>query len=370
MRNTNEVESLRSRATLLARANNFGAESERINQEILALDATDIAARNRLAKCLRHRGAIDEAIDAYEAVLGIEPHNTIAMHGLEALCPKPPAQTPPRKAHPTKRPYLAPQLTDIKISDEEALRFREEMQTERYWRNERGYKRAVHLVISSVLRRDGRSDGDVVQALSSAIGSAHPDLSKLGLSKHQQAEAEDGLIQIGLHNAFANLSDAKFTFLQYGWIPKAVELGMGPTIVAELRKLTDADAPLAARVDRFREEFAGMADEARRSGGHLLKSDARTSSNFTAMLLGAFDPDRYTFYRAGALKNAYEVYAPGFAWPKGVTVGERYSEMCAFVSAVADALRTNNVPVRDLIDAQSFIWLRFRWGPSLHATAK
>jgi hypothetical protein len=366
-----DIAQLRSRANQLAGANNFGAEAERVHREITALDATDITAMNRLARCLRNRGARDEAIAVYEAVLALDTHNDIAMNGLAALRPKPPTPPPPGKTHHrSPRPALAPSHTDIKIPAEEAVRFRDEMQMERYWQYERGYKRAVHLVVSAVLRRDGRSDGDVLQALSSAFVLAHPDLGKLGLTKKQQAEADSGLTQIGLHDAFANLSDARFTFLQYGWIPKAVELGMGPTIVAELRKLTDPDTPLAARVDRFREEFAGMADHARRSGGHILKSDAKTSSAFTAMLLGGFDPGRYTFYRAGALKNGYELYAPGFAWPTGVTVGERYSEMCAFVAAVADGLRAKDVPVLDLIDAQSFLWLRFRWGPSLHAPSK
>lgn len=359
---------LRLRANQLAAANNFGPEAERVYRQIVTTDPTYVTNMNRLARCFRNRGARDEAIALYEAVLRLEPHNQIATNGVAALQPKPPAPSAPAKKHRrSPRSALVPSHTDIKISDEEAVRFRDEMQLERYWQYERGYKRAVHLVVAAVLRRDQASNDDVVYSLSSAFTSAHPDLGKLGLTKKQRAEVESGLSKIALHDAFANLSDARFTFLQYEWIPKAVELGLGPTILAELRKLTDGDAPLAARVDRFREEFAGMADKARRSGGHIIKSDARTSSAFTAMLLGGFDPNRYTFYRAGALKNAYELYAPGFAWPTGVSVGERYAEMCTFVEAVADALRARDVPVLDLIDAQSFLWLRFRWGPSLHA---
>jgi hypothetical protein len=67
--------------------------------------------------------------------------------------------------------------------------------------------------------------------------------------------------------------------------------------------------------------------------------------------------------------TGYDLYAPGFEWPTGVSVGERYAEVCAFVAAVAEALRVKGVSVRDLIDAQSFIWLRFTCGPTLHRPA-
>ena len=40
-------------------------------------------------------------------------------------------------------------------------------------------------------------------------------------------------------------------------------------------------------------------------------------------------------------------------------MGEIYAEVCDFVRSVAEELKSHGVPVRDLIDAQSFVWLSF-----------
>jgi 5-methylcytosine-specific restriction protein B len=76
------------------------------------------------------------------------------------------------------------------------------------------------------------------------------------------------------------------------------------------------------------------------------------------MVLGAVDPTRYSFYPAGVMKRASDTYLGSTAWPTG-TAGERYEWVCAFVGAVRDTLKTAGVPVADLIDAESFLWLRF-----------
>jgi 5-methylcytosine-specific restriction endonuclease McrBC GTP-binding regulatory subunit McrB len=41
-------------------------------------------------------------------------------------------------------------------------------------------------------------------------------------------------------------------------------------------------------------------------------------------------------------------------------MGQIYENVSSFVQAVAESLRTQGVPVADLIDAQSFIWIKFR----------
>jgi len=89
---------------------------------------------------------------------------------------------------------------------------------------------------------------------------------------------------------------------------------------------------------------------------------------FVAMVLGAYDPTKYTFYSAGALKRGYELFAPGVEWRKGGG-GRKYAEMCDFVEAVAASLRGQGVPVRDLIDAQSFIWISASDGGSIARNA-
>jgi hypothetical protein len=350
----------------LAYANDFGAEAERINREILELDSTDTSAMTRVARCLRQRGADDEAIVMYTSVLVVQPDNYVAINGLAVLQPK--QLIVKAKAGKRSHSPFAPKVGDINIPDDEAFRFANEIHTNRYGRHERGYKWALHVILSSVLRSDGRPEEEVARSLSKLFTASQPDWEDLGLAKLERAEAEVGLAHLTFHNAVANLSDAKFAFLQYNWIPAAVEMGMGASLVSELRDLT-GDAPLPARVDRFRERFASLAEGARKWSGLVLKSNAQVSLGFTAMLLGAFDPKRYTFYRAGALKTGYELYAPGFKWPEGVSMGERYEEACEFVAAVRDALQAKGVLVRDLIDAQSFIWLRFRFGSILHGSS-
>ena len=62
------------------------------------------------------------------------------------------------------------------------------------------------------------------------------------------------------------------------------------------------------------------------------------------MLLGGYDPTRYTFYMSGALRHGYERYA----LRRGVAVGARgnvYADTCTFVQAVSDALRAHDVPM-------------------------
>lgn len=129
------LDQLRSRALQLAHANDFGTQAEQINREILSRDPSDTSAMNRLARCLRKRGAFDEAIAIYTGVVALQPDNNVAINGLADLLPKLPlarAKTG-RKAHVP----FAPTVGDISIPDDEALRFAEELKTNRYERHER-----------------------------------------------------------------------------------------------------------------------------------------------------------------------------------------------------------------------------------------
>jgi hypothetical protein len=85
-----DLERLRARALELAKANNFDAEAERINREILVAVPADTKAMTRVARCLIKRNAIVEACLIYEAVLAIEPRNDIARNGLTKYRPKEP----------------------------------------------------------------------------------------------------------------------------------------------------------------------------------------------------------------------------------------------------------------------------------------
>jgi hypothetical protein len=73
---------------------------------------------------------------------------------------------------------------------------------------------------------------------------------------------------------------------------------------------------------------------------------------------------------AGAMEHGYEHYARWLTFPSsGCSRGEAYAEVCGFVASIAQALRAHGVPVRDLIDAQSFVWLRFCSGDKVHTAA-
>ena len=81
----------------------------------------------------------------------------------------------------------------------------------------------------------------------------------------------------------------------------------------------------------------------------------RMTLAYVAAILGSFDPTRYTFYHQGKLRHSYEqLVGP---WPKE-RGGALYATLCNFVSEVAAALERQGTPVRDLIDAQSFLYLR------------
>jgi hypothetical protein len=86
-----------AQAVLRATQQDFGPEAEQLNRAILKLTPLDIAARNRLARCLVARGARAEAATVCESVLEIDPANSIARGRLDDLGgarAAPPAKSP------------------------------------------------------------------------------------------------------------------------------------------------------------------------------------------------------------------------------------------------------------------------------------
>jgi len=367
-----ELEVLAERARQLAMAQNFGPEAEQLNHRILELAGDNIGALNRLARCQRARHADDEARASYKRVLEIEPANKIALAALKQLDP-PPAVTGERRGTRTrmppkpKRAMVAPTASDIRISDELAAQFAQYITTEHYHENERGYKLALHILFSNLFRADLRTDEEVARILAALVSKGNAALSLLDLSESQLEQAKGGLKRGGFSKALANLSNPAYAFLQVRWIPVAVAHGMGASVGAELRRLVAEPPSLADRVDNFRPAFGDLAWAARAREGRLPNKRAPASTAFTAAILAGFDAQRYTHYRAGVLKEGLERLAPGSEWPSsGVTVGERYAYACAAVTAVGEALRNTGVPVHDLIDAQSFLWILSRNDGRLH----
>ena len=196
--------------------------------------------------------------------------------------------------------------------------------------------------------------------LANVFGETMPDLDALGISAADQAFIDEAVASTGaFRGAMANLAGGRWGLAQFTWIPRAIEFELGSVIADAFRDLVDEAVPVAERVDAFREQTYSAQQALERKGGFLPNWTLfRLSLSFVAMVLTGYDPSRYTFYSHGALRHGWERYAPDAAWPKG-SMGEIYAQMCEFVQSVAAELKTHGVPVRDLIDAQSFVWISF-----------
>lgn len=244
----------------------------------------------------------------------------------------------------------------------EAEEFARELPTEDYLRNERRYKVAVHKVFTALLSEPIASRADFADRLADVFHEAMPDLDALGMSPSDQKsvnEAFDEHSGAGMRWAMSNLTGGKWGLVQFVWIPRAVEFGLGPEISDVFRDLIDDTNPLVERVDRFREDLYEICRTLQRKGGFLPNWELHhVSLAFVALILGAYDKDRHTFYNAGALRYGYKRYAPGAEFPGG-SAGEKYAAVCEFVKEIESALQSGGAPAEDLIDAQSFVWLRF-----------
>ncbi|MDQ6884557.1 MAG: AAA family ATPase [Candidatus Dormibacteraeota bacterium] len=219
----------------------------------------------------------------------------------------------------------------------------------------------MHLVFAALLspRNSGRED--FPSLIADIFAHPMPNLSTLGLAADEEAFVKAAVSGGGgLRSAMANLAGGRWGLAQFAWIPRAVEFDLGPPIADAFRTLVAGDQPLGQRVDSFRDQLYIVGQALEKKGGFLPDWRLfRVSLSFAAVVLGGFDPARYTFYSKGALRYGYEQYAAGTDWPNG-TMGETYTAVCEFVGAVAQELRAKGVPVRDLIDAQSFVWIKFR----------
>lgn len=250
---------------------------------------------------------------------------------------------------------------DVPIPLEQAAEFRAVMETDRFLRDERSYKDAVHLVLAALLSPENMARADFPQLIADVFREPVPDLENLGLSAEERAFVKTAEpAASGIRGGMANLSGGRWGLAQFfPWLSRAVEYGLGEEVADAFRRILEPDVTLAQRVDRFRDDLYAVSQELERKGGYKPNwRQFRVSLSFVAMVLGAQDPTRYAFYAAGPLKRAFDTYLGPDAWPSG-TAGERYEVICTFVAAVREALSAHGVPVSDLIDAQSFIWLRF-----------
>lgn len=260
----------------------------------------------------------------------------------------------------------------VMIPKAEAIAFAARMKAAEYREQERDYKDAVHQVISALLSPANMAREDFPSLIANVFKETIPDLDALGIPKSEQSRIKSGVASLSnkVRGAMANLAGGKWGLAQFAWIPRAIEFKLGGEFAQAFRELIDDAVPLAQRVETFRDRCDSISTELEKRGGFLANwSHFRVSASFVAVVLAGYDPTRYTFYAKGALRHGYEQYAPDVPWPKG-TMGDVYAGVCEFVQAVAAELKRQGVPVRDLIDAQSFIWLSFGAAEAMEEPAK
>jgi|SRR5580700_8008806 hypothetical protein len=74
-------------------------------------------------------------------------------------------------------------------------------------------------------------------------------------------------------------------------------------------------------------------------------------------------PAAYTFDMTRSHRRWVPAPCPSDGLAEGCSRAEVDDDVCTFVRAIGDGLRAHGVPVRDLIDAESFIWVRYRLAP-------
>jgi hypothetical protein len=244
----------------------------------------------------------------------------------------------------------------IRIAPSQAKLFKESFKDPAFADNERKYKWAVHLLISRLLSAD-YLNSEAFPALLASLMRGQLDPATVGLSKADQEDTDAGFrhVKWQQYQALANLCGGRWGTPQIDWIPIAVEHGLGEGVQSAFQGLMDSVDSVAARIDAFRDHVKDLQAEVRDRGGFRPKWQVVGASlPFIGMILGAYDPAKYTFYHAGNLRTAFE--ALGADWPRA-NGGQRYVEVCALVREAQDALSRAGTPVRDLIDTQSLLYV-------------
>ena len=245
----------------------------------------------------------------------------------------------------------------IQINLQQAAVFKRYFELPVFEEEERAYKRAVHLLVSGLLSERFIGSESFPRLLAKLMtGKLTPQDVGLASGEAEAVEAELQNMDGGLFGALANLCGGQWGTLQLHWIPVAVDYGFGERLRQAFRALLMGKDPLKERIDTFREVMEGIQVELRDAGGFKPRwTVQRISYPFIGMVLGAYDPTAYTFYHAGNLKRALEEL--GADWPN-IEGGRRYVAVLELVRESESALRAEGLPIRDLIDVQSLLYMR------------
>jgi len=244
----------------------------------------------------------------------------------------------------------------LEVPPAEVTWFREVFGTEAYLHEERNYKLALHRAVSALLSPELLADSGFPALLSAILDEDDPNLSALGIGTAELELLRAGGVR-SYRAALANLSGGRWGVAQFLWIPRAVEFGLGDDLREAFGRLVDDAVPLAQRVDVFRDDLYVVQQRLQQQGGFLPKWRLlRVSLSFVAAILGSYDRTRFTYYAYRPLRQAFEDF--GSDWPSTGTAGSKYATVCDFVAGVKESLLAGDLAVEDMIDAQSFLWMR------------
>ena len=245
----------------------------------------------------------------------------------------------------------------IQINSQQAAVFKRYFEAPAFAEDERDYKWVVHLLVSGLLSERFIGSESFPSLLAKLMtGKLTP--KDVGLASGDANAVEGGLRNVdgGLYGALSNLCGGGWGVPQLSWIPIAVDYGFGERLRQAFRALLTGKDPLEERIDTFREAMEGIQVELRDAGGFKPKwTVQRISYPFIGTILGAYDPTVYTFYHAGNLKRALEEL--GADWPN-IEGGRRYVAVLKLVCQTQAALKAVGLPIRDLIDVQSLLYMR------------
>lgn len=245
----------------------------------------------------------------------------------------------------------------VDIPPAEIAWFRGVLGTPTYLHEERNYKLALHGAISKLLTPELLTDSRFPALLSAILGEDDPDLSALDIGAAEPELPQPGSDLRSYRAALANLSGGRWGVAQFLWIPRAVEYGLGEDLREAFSRLIDGSVPLPQRVDLFRDDLYTVQQRLQQQGGFLAKWRLlRVSLSFVAAILGSYDRTRFTYYAYTPLRQAFEDF--GIDWPATGTAGSKYATVCDFVAGVKESLLAEGLAIDDMIDAQSFLWMR------------
>jgi len=246
----------------------------------------------------------------------------------------------------------------VSIPATRVAKFKAIIQTGKYREDERGYKWANHLVLRSIFKNPSRSK--LATRLSKLFGRFRPDLDDLALSQEDQAEWYEAVAgkSWNASKIIHFLSGSgQFASRNYDWIPDAIGAGHGAAIADAFLRLRDHHDPVDQRVEEFQDTLRNIhRAAATKRRGAPATAIRLPSLAFVGSILFGLDPMRYTSYNRGVIEHGLREYASRDGFSNG-SAGKKYEEACDLVASIYEALKRRGVPVTNMIDAQSFIWI-------------